>query len=140
MDTKLKEKTNNEEAKTRDYDVENRVNCCLEIVSFHASLGKIHVNTETLKSHTLLSEEKHKPVIPVAPSSMAPRHFEHSYLEVARYCWVAPLLLQYIHDSEHGYGSFGVFSKKAIKSGTQISGLISIVTYSPEKVDYRKSF
>ena len=137
MDPKIKQKTNNEEARARDFDVESRINCCMEIASIDADLVKIHVNTETSKSHTLLSEEKR---IAVAPSSVARRHLEHAYLEVARSCSIAPLLLQYNHDSERGYGSFGVFSKKAIKSGTQISGLIGIVTYAPENVNYRNSF
>ena len=137
MDSKIKEKTNHEEARARDFDVESRINCCLEIASIDADLVKIHVNTETSKSHTLLSEEKR---IAVAPSSMARRHLEHAYLEVAQSCSIAPLLLQYKHDGERGYGSFGVFSKKAIKSGTQISGLIGIVTYAPENVNYRNAF
>ena len=137
MDSKIKEKTNHEEARARDFDVESRSNCCLEIASIDADLVKIHVNTETSKSHTLLSEEKR---IAVAPSSMARRHLEHAYLEVAQSCSIAPLLLQYKHDGERGYGSFGVFSKKAIKSGTQISGLIGIVTYAPENVNYRNAF
>ena len=137
MDSKIKKKTNHEEARARDFDVESRINCCLEIASIDADLVKIHVNTETSKSHTLLSEEKR---IAVAPSSMARRHLEHAYLEVAQSCSIAPLLLQYKHDGERGYGSFGVFSKKAIKSGTQISGLIGIVTYAPENANYRNSF
>ena len=89
MDSKIQEKSNNEEARARDYDVESRINCCLEIASIDADLVKIHVNTETLKWHTLQSEEKH---IPVAPSSRARRHLEHAYLELARSCSIAKLL------------------------------------------------
>ena len=137
MDSKIKEKTNFKEARARDCDVENRINCCLENASIDADLVKIHVNTETLISHTLLGEEKR---IAVAPSSMARRHLEHAYLEVAQSCSIAPLLLQYKHDGERGYGSFGVFSKKTINSGTQISGLVGIVIYAPENVNYRNSF
>ena len=110
MDTKIKEKTKNEEVRARNYDVKSRINCCLEIASIEADIVKIHVNTETSKSHTLLSEEKR---VAVAPSSMARRHLEHAYLEVAQSCSIAPLLLQYKHDGERGSGSFGVFSKKA---------------------------
>ena len=99
MDSKIKEKTNNEEAGARDYDSESCINCFLEIASIDADLVKIHVNTETSKSHTLLSEEKR---IAVAPSSIACRHLGHTYLEVAQSCSIAPLLLQYKHDGERG--------------------------------------
>ena len=136
MESKLKEKTNTEETRSSDYDVENGINCCSEIASNDADLVKIHVNTETWKSHTLLIEGER---IRVASSSTVRRHLEHAYLEVARSCSLAQLF-QYEQDGECGHGSFGVFSGKAIKSGTQISGLIGIVTYAADNVNYRKSF
>ena len=107
-DSKIIEKNNNEEARALDYDVESRINCCLEIESIDADLVKIQVNTETLNSHTLPSDEKR---MPVAPSTMARRLVEHAYLEVARSCSIAPVLLQFKDNSERGYGSFGAFSK-----------------------------
>ena len=109
----------------------------MEIASNDAVLVKIHVNTETSKSLTILSEEKR---ILVAPSSTALRQLEHAYLEVARACSTAPLLLQHKHDDERRYGCFGVFSKEVLKSRTQTSGLLGIVSNEPEDVKYGNSF
>ena len=109
MDSNRKENTNDEETGARDDDLGSRANCCFDIASIDADLLKIHVNTETLKSNRLLSEDER---IPVACSSIARRSLKQAYLELARSYSIALLLLQYKHHIERGYGRFAVCSKK----------------------------
>ena len=97
---------------------------------------KIHVNTETLTSHTPLTEEKH---IPVAPSSMACRHLKHAYLEVALSCSIAPLPLQYIHDGERVTAAL-VFSQNRNKVRDRNLLIDRHRDICPENVDSRISF